>query len=177
MADEDDEELDSDPVPDPVRVWGCAHCKGIFRLDTFYMPENVSYSPVCPRCAEPIKTLGWMPYYVETPEGIRFIDSTGRTSGPYESAEKSREHLWDWFNKEEEHGDTKSIIGRKGTVIQKGCFKLVSSEGILLQEDDQEDSSVHQKGWEAGAEEEADEEAGCSCSSRGCDKGDGGGVC
>lgn len=162
---------EGDFTPPQVRVWGCKDCGCIFGLSTYFVPGMESYSPRCARCGEVAESLGWMPYYTQGDDDeVYFIDKTGRTQGPYDTPEEAREHLWEWFEKEGTDGKAKDINQRKG--VRKGCFRLVSSEGITLE--DGEEGTVCQEGAEGRAQEEVVQETGCSSSCRSSDERDGG---
>jgi len=176
------EEDNNFDAPPQVKVWGCKECGCIFNLSTYFVPGMESYNPRCPRCGEVAELLGWMPYIIEEGNGVYLMDKTGRTTGPHRSTDEAREHLWDWFDKEGTNGEEENHIQKKS--IRKGCFRLVSSEGILLEgvegyqedggQEDFEKGALCKEGAEGRAKEKAVEETGCSSSCRSCDEGDGG---
>lgn len=102
-------------------VHGCLSCRHIFRLEVYYLKDEIMLGNLCPNCgSEKVKALGPLPSVVEK-DGVYYLADQKNMQGPFSSPLQAQASLWDWFTGEADA--TKKEF--KNEKSQKDNFRVI----------------------------------------------------
>ena len=100
----------------PTYVRGCPHCGLIVETFEYYRSDHiVGDTPYCPTCGKrTLKMLGALPLFAEAGGKVYLTDSHGEETGPFNSVNEARDHLWEWFRIGAENAKKEGTEGGAG---------------------------------------------------------------